>query len=430
MVPSYLRAAAGVCLVSTGLFLTGGGVAVATPDTQDNTAQAGNSPSGAFSHGAPTNRRAGKAPASSGSTAGNSTAARTGNGRFAGGIARRVLGGANRVTSTSSPSTSAPEVAPTPSTYVGSTQGPGASAIAATDVPESVGAAMVAAGDLTTATIAAGRPVTQLPAAIPTVPIVTTVPSALPGQLTLGKVLQPLGSFVENMTSALLGPQALQPIMNAANQLLAGMTAPIQSASVSPRVSNQLPTPVAEPSQSAPTPSLSADQPGPVLPGLSHVATVAGLSQVAPSSVPAMTPQLLSDRIPVTPAQPAVTAPVTPPTANSWISGIATQIFHGVREALRNVSLTELALAALPGAVGLIFFFATGVGLGRRQAKFGFAMASSGAVRFAVRGPLGVVRSGSSVAVHSRKAPATPAEQVEGVQGSRRRHLKLVDRAA
>jgi hypothetical protein len=148
-----------------------------------------------------------------------------------------------------------------------------------------------------------------------------------------------------------------------------------------------------------------------------------------------ITPELLSNRVTVTPAQPAPAAPTVAPTAPNWLSGVASQIFHGVREALRNVTLTELALAALPGVAGLLFFFGTGIGLGHRQAKFGFALASSGAVRFAVRGPLGVVRNGSSVSVHSRKnASAVKTDAVistdDSTQSSPRRHLRLVDRAA
>ena len=117
------------------------------------------------------------------------------------------------------------------------------------------------------------------------------------------------------------------------------------------------------------------------------------------SPVPdALTPQLLS-------SLSYATAPADGPAKTSgggWLAYLATQISLGVREALRNVSVTDLALAALPGLVGLLFFFASGVGLGRRQARFGFALQSTGAMRFAAPGPLGVVRSGSQIAVRVR----------------------------
>lgn len=116
----------------------------------------------------------------------------------------------------------------------------------------------------------------------------------------------------------------------------------------------------------------------------------------------AMTPQLLSSAFAAAPSDGPARL-----SGGGWLAYLATQISLGVREALRNVSVTELALAALPGLVGLLFFFASGVGLGRRQARFGFALQSTGAIRFAARGPLGVVRSGSLVSVRVRGASDT-----------------------
>jgi hypothetical protein len=73
-----------------------------------------------------------------------------------------------------------------------------------------------------------------------------------------------------------------------------------------------------------------------------------------------------------------------------------------VREALREVTLKDLALAALPGLAAILFFFLTGIGIGHRQARFGFALEPTGALRFAVRGPLGVVRPGGFTSVPAR----------------------------
>ena len=72
-------------------------------------------------------------------------------------------------------------------------------------------------------------------------------------------------------------------------------------------------------------------------------------------------------------------------------------------EALREVSLKDLALAALPGIAGLMFLFALGVGLGHRQARFAFSLDTGGALRFAVHGPLGAVRSGKLISVRPRR---------------------------
>lgn len=132
---------------------------------------------------------------------------------------------------------------------------------------------------------------------------------------------------------------------------------------------------------------------------------------------------------PGAPATAALTAPLSggnaaPDASDSaaasvgrWLGDVATTVGREVREALREVTLKQLALAALPGFAGLLLFLATGVGLGHRQARFSFALETSGA-RLAPRGPLGLVSSGSFVQMGSRKPAAG------------RRTLSLVDRAA
>ncbi len=66
------------------------------------------------------------------------------------------------------------------------------------------------------------------------------------------------------------------------------------------------------------------------------------------------------------------------------------------------LSLWALATGALPGLVGLLVVFGAGARVGYRQAKAGFAVRVGGIARFAGPGPLGVVRSGSLVALHQR----------------------------
>ena len=148
----------------------------------------------------------------------------------------------------------------------------------------------------------------------------------------------------------------------------------------------------------------------------------------ATSLTPGAPPRVDGAESPGAPATAAWAVPLspsgaTPDAADSvaagigkWLGDAATTIAREVREALREVTLKDLALAALPGIAGLLFFLATGVGLGHRQARFSFALETSGA-RLAPRGPLGLVGSGSLVRMHS----PTP---------SRRRVLRLVDRAA
>lgn len=97
--------------------------------------------------------------------------------------------------------------------------------------------------------------------------------------------------------------------------------------------------------------------------------------------------------------------PGGPATADGgWtrrVGDTVSRIAHEVVEALREVSLKDLALAALPGIAGLMFLFVLGVGLGHRQARFAFSLDTGGALRFAVHGPLGVVRSGRQISVRT-----------------------------
>ena len=65
-------------------------------------------------------------------------------------------------------------------------------------------------------------------------------------------------------------------------------------------------------------------------------------------------------------------------------------------------TLAALAAAALPGLGGLLTLNAAGIRIGYRQAKFGFAVQTSGIARFARPGPIGVVRSGSLVFIRPK----------------------------
>lgn len=139
-----------------------------------------------------------------------------------------------------------------------------------------------------------------------------------------------------------------------------------------------------------------------------------------PGSVPALTPQMLSAPFGLEVSPPQATIPAS---SGNPLANLPHQIAQALRDALRTLSLAELALAALPGLAGLLVFFATGVKMGHRQAKFGFAMEMTGIMRFAPTGPLGIVRTGSFVAVSAKKTAAVPA-QPKARRG--RRHLELV----
>lgn len=95
---------------------------------------------------------------------------------------------------------------------------------------------------------------------------------------------------------------------------------------------------------------------------------------------------------------------------------------HVVSSVLVPASLTALAAIAVPGIGGLLIVCAAGVRVGYRQAKAGLALRASGIARFAGPGPMGVVRSGSLIALHTprlRKTHATPAVAAKTANGPR-----------
>jgi hypothetical protein len=71
------------------------------------------------------------------------------------------------------------------------------------------------------------------------------------------------------------------------------------------------------------------------------------------------------------------------------------------------VSLSAVAVLAMSGVAGLFASTAAGVRVGYRQAKARMALRASGIARFAVGGPVGVVRTGSLVAFRPRPVKVT-----------------------
>ncbi len=71
-------------------------------------------------------------------------------------------------------------------------------------------------------------------------------------------------------------------------------------------------------------------------------------------------------------------------------------------EIRRSPALAALLLAALPGLGGLLVLTGAGTRLGYRQAKAGIALQTAGIAGFARSGPIGVVRSGSLVYLRPR----------------------------
>jgi hypothetical protein len=117
------------------------------------------------------------------------------------------------------------------------------------------------------------------------------------------------------------------------------------------------------------------------------------------------------------------------PLAPAGLNGGAGSFFdHVVSAVLVPASLTALAAIALPGVGALLIVIGAGMRFGYRQAKAAFIMRTSGIARFAGPGPLGVVRSGSLIAMHTRtKADRSrPAHGAHRKQAHSTRHLERV----
>ena len=177
---------------------------------------------------------------------------------------------------------------------------------------------------------------------------------------------------------------------------------------------------VAAPVQMArPTERLTA----PVLADLMAAPPASDLPATPAAQAPVM-PTLLSATSLAGVAPAAVSAPVP-----AGLSGIAASVAptsfldRAVNDVLLPLSLAALAAVALPGVGGLLVISA----LGDRQAKAGWAVHVAGIGRFAGPGPLGVVRSGSLVSLHTprgmRVRSAAPGDGVV-------RFLDRGDRAA
>jgi hypothetical protein len=108
------------------------------------------------------------------------------------------------------------------------------------------------------------------------------------------------------------------------------------------------------------------------------------------------------------------TAPLA--TAGAGPTTMLSLLEHTVRAVLAPASLSALAAIALPGLGGLLIICAAGMRVGYRQARAAFAVRSTGIARFARQGPIGIVRSGSMVALHPRSAADRRSRSLRGVR--------------
>jgi hypothetical protein len=115
----------------------------------------------------------------------------------------------------------------------------------------------------------------------------------------------------------------------------------------------------------------------------------------APTTLAGVATAGLSAALSISGTAPLAAEAAAPTSALSFLE-------HTVRAVLAPASLSALAAIALPGIGGLLVICAAGMRVGYRQAKAVLSVRTSGISRFARQGPLGVVRSGSLVALHTR----------------------------
>ncbi|WP_149445118.1 hypothetical protein [Mycolicibacterium sp. P9-22] len=152
--------------------------------------------------------------------------------------------------------------------------------------------------------------------------------------------------------------------------------------------------------EARPITALSAptDLPGLLMPQTPAIALGAGVLAPAPAA-PVLSP--------ATPVNVERMASIT--TAPLGVSGLTASgapesfLDRAVSTLLVPISIATLAAVALPGVGGLLVICALGIRIGYRQAKAGWAIRVAGIARFAGSGPMGVVRSGSMITLHTKR---------------------------
>jgi len=205
----------------------------------------------------------------------------------------------------------------------------------------------------------------------PVVDVITAVENIL---ISVNDAVVPLAQIPTDLYSLLVvAGMASTPVATVGNSFGVGLIAPAPAATVPPLL--PVPPPVAPAIPVAGTPLLG------------HVSAPAALGGLATAG--------LSTNLSLTGTAPIAAESVLPTTALSLLE-------NTVKAVLAPVSLSALAAFALPGVGGLLIICAAGMRFGYRQAKAALAVRTTGISRFARQGPLGVVRSGSLVAVHPR----------------------------
>jgi len=95
------------------------------------------------------------------------------------------------------------------------------------------------------------------------------------------------------------------------------------------------------------------------------------------------------------------------------LPGAVQTFLHSYGQVIVVASLSAMFAVALPGLAGLVIPTMMGMHIGYRQAKAARALRTSGIAQLAASAPIGVVRSGSLVALRPSRRPPPPPPSIE-----------------
>jgi hypothetical protein len=398
-ISTQLRLAAGVCVLTTGLLIGSGGGAIATADTE--TTGASTSTSQAVSESSDV----GGSTASTASTANKPKSS----------LNTTLQSVLQKLRSLGKPAPKPPvAVKPTPDVVApdpdaDNTESSEAVPAAITTDPAEAGenaeagdpdatplnadsAAADPGGPPASGNVAPGigafRPVTNAVATVAGVAL--TVPgmfAGLPGsEDPLGDVITSLQSMLVTVNGA-VAPLAQMP--GDLYSLMVGLaTTPVETVGVTSGLGRSV---AAGAGLTSPTTPFA----GPILPFTPSGDMPLLGDVIAPATLGGIAAAGLSADLSLSGTAPLAVGGAGPTDALSFLE-------HTVKAVLAPASLTALAAFALPGIAGLLIISGAGIRFGYRQAKAALTVRTSAISRFARQGPLGVVRSGSLVTLHTR----------------------------
>jgi hypothetical protein len=357
VVTSHLRFAAGVCVLTAGLLMGGGAVAVADPDSSGSAAK-GTDSNQQSSTGA---KKPKKDPGGTDTNQQSSTGATSPN----------QQPGDTDTNQQSSTGATSPNQEPGDTDTDDETKDSALVAAVPNVVPPAADVVAPVADVAAPPNVVASVP--NLVA--PTSDVIAFLQDMLTAGASAGVPLTQLQSDLFSWFSSLFGIAGAQPVVVG----LGGADGAGLPAAADASVASQLPRVRA-----------LAGIPGVPLAGnTTGVATPEG---IAASTFGATTQAVRASSL----------SGMAPPAPNGASPMGEQSFFRDACELLLRASLWALAAAALPGAGGLVILTAAGVCIGYRQAKAGFVVRAAGIARFTGPGPLGVVRSGSLVVVRPR----------------------------